>query len=193
MNLGDWESIATIAAAILSLLAAVAGYIEWRKSELRREEVHAWANDGIDALQSLVLTITITLPGWDGQRADKLTELGFRTSILVEQGRLFFKNNTRSKYKMNKEVAYRGIRPIILDQLLIGHRISLAWPASDTEDQRLMREVATECLKRFVSLAQQEVGRRRTASLYSARDGNRSDLQAILERKRQAELSQPRQ
>lgn len=193
MDLGDWESLATIAATLLTLLGMAAGYIAWRRSELRREDVHAWANESIDALQSLVLTITMTSPQWVEQRDAKLNELCFRTSILVEQGRLFFKNNMGTDYGAHKAEAYRGIRPIILDQLLVGHRISLAWPASEAEEQRLMRVVAIDCLKTFVSLAQQEVGRRRSASSYPARDGSRSDLKAILELVRHAELEKARQ
>ncbi len=99
----------------------------------------------------------------------------FETSILVERGRLFFRN-ARSGHGRHKPHAYRGKRPEILDQLVIAHQIACTWPDADSDRRRMMGVVASDVLRRFVSLVQMEVGRTRTASADTRRRGDGADL-----------------
>ena len=109
----------------------------------------------------------------------KLKELCLTAAILVEQGRLFFKNQRVGDYGQHKEAAYRGLRPCILDPLIVAHQIAMRWPQENPEARVRMRFVAESSLKRFVTLVQKEVGRSRTASIETKRGGDRIDLNEL--------------
>ena len=153
-----WE----IAAPVFTIIAAsVAIYIRWkrwRESQLRLGEVLSWANEVIDELQSLVLVCQLSEAQLE---AGKLRDILFKTSILVERGRLFFKN--KGNHGPNKWTAYRGNRPKILDPIVTAHQIAYCLRDETNEDaKRRMWAVAEDCRREFVTLAQKEVGRART-------------------------------
>ncbi len=81
---------------VVSIAIAVIGvYIswkKWRRDVLRTDDVLAWANEVIAALQTVVLICELDEPRKDGEPpTSKLTEVIFSTSILIERGRMFFK------------------------------------------------------------------------------------------------------
>jgi hypothetical protein len=168
--------------AVLTVVALVGTWIGWRQKELRREEVHAWASEAITALQTLLLICLQELrkapPA--GEKNSRLEDVVFSTSILVERGRLFFRNSQPNAHGNWKEPAYRGFRPCILDHLVTAHQISLAWPRANASDRAKMRQIAEDCLKKFVSLAQKEVGRDRTASADTSRGGEGAQLKRLM-------------
>ncbi|RYG98654.1 MAG: hypothetical protein EON58_06490 [Alphaproteobacteria bacterium] len=171
-NLEPWSALASAIAAAVTLL------IFWRQSresQLRRDEVLAWANEAIASLQTLLL-ICIDDEHSSEQPHPRLEDVFFDTSILVERGRLFFKNAKPADYGTHKEPAYRGYRPCILDPLVMAHQVAAAWPKASLEQRRLMRSIAEECLKKFVSLAQKEVGRSKTVSADTAAGGDGTHL-----------------
>lgn len=171
------ELIATVASTAVALTVAAASWRSWRRAELRRDDVHAWANQAIEALQSVRLICTLgpqPLPAAD-ERA-RITELRFKTSVLVEQGRLFFRNSGREAGDERRERGYRGKRPEILDQLVVAHQIACAWPTAKAEERARMGIVARDIVQRFVTLMQSEVGRTRTASADTRRRGNGASL-----------------
>lgn len=183
-----WETLAAVVSAIIAIIALVASYFSWRRSELRRDDVLAWANEAIATLQSLVLICSLRTPLLNESFVStKVLDLIFDTSILVERGRLFFKNEVIDEYGAEKPPAYRGYRPKILDHLVIAHRIACEWNSADDHKRLRLRAVADDCLKNFVSLAQQEVGRGRTASVTTAKGGDGSNLEFLL-----SEVSQER-
>jgi hypothetical protein len=167
--------------AIVAAIALFAGWLRWRRIELRREDALAWANDVIETMQSLVLICSFDRALLDEEtEKSKLLEIAFRTSVLVEQGRLLFKNIPGGKRGRHKAPAYRGTRPLILDQLIVAHEIAQAWPSSGEDDRKRLHLIAEDCKQRFVSLAQQEVGRDRTASTYTKASGDGRPLDDIL-------------
>lgn len=169
---GNLETLAAIASVLLTALALFAGWRSSRKSELRREDVANWADEAIAALQTLLLTCIHGDPPIPAAEAErKRVELIFQTSILVERGRLFFRNAGPYSEGREKYRAYRGKRPEILDQLVAAHQIACRWPNANDEERVRMRLVVEDCLKRFVSLVQLEVGRSRTASAGTRRRG----------------------
>ena len=167
---------------LLSVLVAAAGlYFSWRNKhdyELRQGDVLAWANEVIAELQTLALVCQLTEQhiGHDTAK-QKITDVIFNTSILVERGRLFFRNTSDGAHGKEKPHAYRGRRPVILDQLVLAHQIACAWPGADADTRRAMAVVAEDVLQRFVSLVQMEVGRMRTASADTRRRGDGTDLE----------------
>lgn len=179
--LDNLDAIAAIVSAVLTAVALYASWRSWRRSELRRDDVLEWANRAIAALQNVRLisgTIRAHLDPEDARQ--RMIELAVETSILVEQGRLFFRN-TRSRYGKWKPSAYRGSRPVILDQLVLGHQIACAWPAASADDRDRIAVVADDVLRIFVSLIQKEVGRERTASADTRRGGKSADLPWLMQ------------
>jgi hypothetical protein len=173
------------AAAIVSALVATAGlfvgWLKWRESTLRREDVLAWANETIRELQSLLLICALKPPQLEVATAKaRLTEVIFNTSVLVERGRLFFKNRIVNDYGLEKELAFRGYRPEILDPIVIAHQIACGWAEANEDAQLRMRVVAEDCVKKFVSLVQKEVGRDRTAAADTSQAGKGLSLGHLL-------------
>ncbi|MBS9478989.1 hypothetical protein [Ancylobacter radicis] len=105
-----------------------------------------------------------------------MSDLIFATSIEIEKGRLFFKNHTIDDFGKEKKEAYRGYRPLILDQLVVAHQIACEFPEANDDERLRMELVAEDCLKTFVSMAQKEVGRDRTASADTRQGGDGAQL-----------------
>lgn len=178
--------MASILGAVVSALVGLAGlFIGWRRareSALRREDVLVWSNEVIRSLQSLLLICTLKSPPLDEAVVQtKLTEVIFDTSILVERGRLFFRNEVKSDHGAEKQPANRGSRPEILDQIVVAYQIACAWGAADPEARARMHLIAEDVLKRFVSLAQMEVGRSRTASVDTSKGGKGAHLKHLMQ------------
>jgi hypothetical protein len=174
-----------VAAPILSALVATAGliWILWRarREQLRHDDVLKWANEGIEALQSLVLVSALKDTQLDESAAQaKITEIIFRTSILVERGRLLFKNCVTDDYGNKKEPAYRGYRPRVLDPIVLAHQIACKWAEANQEMRVRLREIAAAQAKKFVSLMQKEVGRSRTASAETSKGGDGWELDQLI-------------
>lgn len=151
-----------------------------RQDELRREDVLVWVNQTIEALQSQFLICLAELEGTEVGGKDRMTEIYFSTSILIEQGRMFFRNAKPGEYGQRKPPAYRGFRPCILDHLVVAHQIAIRWPNADGGERLLMRQISEDCVKAFVSLAQKEVGRDRTASADTSAGGNGANLDYLM-------------
>jgi hypothetical protein len=182
--------------SLLSVLAAVGAVIgiwmnlsKWRQSELKRREselrlrdVLLWSNEVISRMVSLRLCIA---KGPDKFKT-RIRTIVFDTSILIERGRLFFKND--GAVEDHDYSAYQGHRPKILDQILIAHyladKVASGWSDADEEKRRKMALLAGHCLRRFVSLAQKEVGRSVVASADAASGGDSIDLDAELSKVR---------
>jgi hypothetical protein len=173
------------AISLFSPLIAATGlaftFFQWRKSQLRRDAVLSWSNEVIESLETLLLITTPDKTLLDLNTArSKLLESIFSTAILVEQGRLFFKNEVVDSHGSHKFPAYRGYRPTILDPIVVAHQIACALVNADDEDKLRMRLLAEDCLKNFVSLAQKEIGRDRTAAVDTKRRGDGLHLHHLL-------------
>ncbi len=177
------DNIATVAGIVSAAFAAIALLASWqsvRRAELRRDDVLGWANEAIAALQTVRLLTGGSVPADEAGIRAKLAALMFDTSILVERGRLFFRNTAQRRHGQDKPHAYRGKRPEILDQLVLAHQIACAWPSAEATERQRMGVVAEDVLRRFVSLVQMEVGRVRTVSADTRRRGDGADLKARL-------------
>ena len=160
VSIEAWAAVVSVAVAALTLAGTWWG---WRTRELRHDEVLAWSQEAIAALQTLCLLCRRDLNRADVE-ADSYEAIWFSTSILIERGRLFFRNAQAKGYSRHKATAYQGYRTESLDQLLIAHLIAGGFPDALDEDRTKMSRLAEKCRARFVSLAQKEVGRARTRS-----------------------------
>src|SRR6185312_14232953 len=125
----------------------------WRERRLRQDDVLQWANEVIRAQQTLYLTLFL---GDSTFRAEERRST--LAKVLVEQGRLFFKNTPHPTHGADRHPAYRGYRPMILDPIVVSHQIACQWDGADDAEKDLMLLVAQDCVRSFVSMAQREVG-----------------------------------
>lgn len=176
--------LATVVPTILAAIGLLYTHWQWRdaerkkkEEELRKTEVMNWSLDTIETLQKI--SIITKNQDIELNSENKLKELSISTSVLIEKGRLFFKN-TDDKYGESKEEAYQGFRPEILDQILIAHIAAMNWVNLSTQEKEIMAAKVQKCVRRFVTLAQKEVGRERTANASTARGGDSISLEGIL-------------
>lgn len=181
----NWDSFNGWLGNLLTLLALLGGWLGvWianRRVELRREEVLAWANDAIACMQTIsLLAHPSRLPISREIRLEKFGDLAIEASVLIEKGRLFFKNQVVDDFGGEKEPAYRGYRPLILDELLVAHELACSWHLLTPDDQERASRIAETCERRFLSLVQNEVGRERTASNYTKEGGDGAHFHSLL-------------
>src|ERR1043165_4522449 len=86
-------AIAGFISAFVATCGAVLVWLQWRERQLRQDDVLRWANEVIRAQQTLYLTLFLGDGTFDRQAARAtLARVAVETSVLVEQGRLFFRN-----------------------------------------------------------------------------------------------------
>lgn len=153
-----------------------------RETQIRRGEVLLWVDEAIAALQTLTLVSDEILRGLKSpaRDPDEMRLLSRKLSILAERGRVFFKN-VDTPFGQEKDPAYRGLRPEILDQLVIAFSIARNWDAAPEMTRRKLRFLALRCTRQFISLAQLEVGRSQVASADASRAGRGRQLAVRLE------------
>lgn len=188
--------IEAVAAAVSAVAAVIALYAAWaagRKSELRREDVLQWSISVIEALEELyILCIRGTEIVSREEFSKRMSNVIFATGSMTETGRLFFKNAVTDDFGKEKYPPYRGYRPKILDPIVVAHQIACQWSTSDEPTRRKMTIVAEDCLKKFVALAQMEVGRSRTASADTGKGGDGYHLKYLLTRVSEGKLNTPK-
>lgn len=169
-----------IVSIIGALVAALAFGLAWRKyreDSLRRGEVLTWANEVIAALEGLVIAcIAGSHKSFEAEAGKRLAGIAFDSAILIERGRLFFRNQPHPTVGKDKKPAYRGLRPRVLDPLIAAHQISMRVPHSSGDDLIRLQCLAEDHLKDFVSLIQVEIGRERTASVVTGLGGTGFNL-----------------
>jgi hypothetical protein len=158
------QPVASGVGAVVGVFGLFFIWLNWRISELRRSDVLAWSNDVTTALEELLLIAIWDISYGKPTPEERLDDLALRTAVLTERGRFFFRNVQIFKPGADKEPAYRGCRPRILDPIVVAHKIALHWCMADTKTRVRMRLLAEECVKKFVSLAQKEVGRSRSVA-----------------------------
>ena len=174
--------------AIGSAIPFVGLYFTYRKQkehELRRSEVHKWADEVIYVMRKLVTVCELQERHFGDEEVSKaLNEVTYAATALVDRGRLFFRNDVVNSWGEDHPQAYRGYRTTILDPVLISFKIACNFKSADPIERVQMSLVANDCVREFVSLAQKEVGRRRTASDETGRAGKAPSLRDLMEKKR---------
>lgn len=122
------DVVIAIGSALVALVSAFASRAETRRqrrlqTERLRQSIDAasleWGNHAIDALgRAAMFARTRHLQANDGTFAGGKTSLMINLSALVERGRMFFPNLDGDNKGMDKDGAYRGHRPPILDAIM---------------------------------------------------------------------------
>lgn len=184
------NQLAVIISVLVGLSTLLGAWLKMKQSEAQRAEselrvkdVFTWSNDVICALTSLRMCVLKTL--YKEQAADaqsirkELEEIALETSILIERGRLFFRNPGA-----DHEQGKVGTRPRILDWIVLANRIAVriasAPGAAGREEHTRLFMLADRCVKEFVHYAQQEVGRQRAVSADAAGMGDAMEVDVWL-------------
>jgi hypothetical protein len=172
--------ISGIVSATAAVLALVGSLYAWRTRELRREEVLHWAMECIEVLQTSLIIFQAIRDKNPNADTTESRKLQIRSSVLCEQGRLFFKNQSPSTYGQHKRPAFQGLRPIILDRLLVNYQLFDKLAKGDNSNIVSMARIAEDNLKHFVSLTQAEVGRERAASADASLGGQSISMDQLI-------------
>jgi hypothetical protein len=174
-------AVAGFISAFVAICTAAMVWMQWQERRLRQDDVLKWASEVIRAQQSLYVTLYLGDSLFDRPTARQtLAKIAVDTSVLVEQGRLFFKNSPHPTYGADRQPAYRGYRPMLLDPIVVSHQIACQWDGASEEERDRMLLVAEDSVRMFVSMAQREVGRSRTAHEGSSLRGEGEKLESLL-------------
>ena len=174
-------AIAGFISAFVASCGALLVWLQWRERRLRQDDVLKWANEVIRAQQTLYLTLFLGDSTFTAdERRSTLAKIAVDTSVLVEQGRLFFRNTPDPTHGADRHPAYRGRRPMLLDPIVVSHQIACQWDGATDDEKDGMLVVAEDCVRSFVSMVQREVGRSRTAHEASAMKGEGETLESLL-------------
>lgn len=174
MNWGVNEWVAVVSAVIALISFGLNWLVVRRQTELQYEtlraemdaEVISWANEAIDQVShaaSLARGRGVTYG------PDELRRLTFETcqplSSMADRGRLFFPNESPETHGRDKEAAFQGYRPPILDAVVFAStrigRMECAAPEPDND----AAEFLTKCRRLLVSEAQNAIDPRRRGQM----------------------------
>ena len=123
--------IVTVVSAIAAVIGAVSSRAETRKQrQLRTEQLRQsidaasldWGNAAIDTMaRAAMLARTRHLHGNEGSFQSARAATLVNLTTLIDRGRMFFPNLDEHSKGVEKEGAYRGSRPPILDALVWVH------------------------------------------------------------------------
>lgn len=127
----NWSLVVTVASAVFAIIGAIASHLETRRQEKIRVEtlrMHVdgasldWGAAAIDALGRMAMFARTRRQQTNDQsfQTNKVN-LMMQLSSLIERGRMFFPNIDPEKKGAQKEGAYRGSRPPILDALVFAY------------------------------------------------------------------------
>ncbi|OQW63119.1 MAG: hypothetical protein A4S17_07300 [Proteobacteria bacterium HN_bin10] len=174
MNWGVNEWVAVLSA----LLAVVSLALNWlvvrRQTELQYEtlraemdaEVIAWAHEAIDHISraaALARGRGVTYA------AEELRRLAFEScqglSSIADRGRLFFPNESPETHGRDKEAAFQGYRPPILDAVVFASTRIGRLETDIAEPDKDAADFLTKCRRLLVSEAQNAIDPRRRGQM----------------------------
>jgi len=129
-------------------------------------EMMAWANQAIDAVSEGAALARGRGVGYaEADLRVKLIEASSRLSSLADRGRLFFPNQEHAEHGQDKETAFRGYRPVILDAVIFAHyQIDEIDPDGALPDTAAC-EYLIKCRRLLVSEVQDAVDPRRRGAM----------------------------
>lgn len=108
--------------------------------------------------------------------APRLNEIAIRLSSVADRGRLFFPNYGETVHGLEKERAYQGFRPPILDAVVFAHMQVDRIDARGAEPDHQAADFLVRCRRLFVSEAQGAIDpRRRLRILAELSEGEKQE------------------
>lgn len=181
-GVNEWVAVGSAALALASLVLnwlVVRRQTELQYETLRAEmdsEVIAWAHEAID----LVAEASTLARGRGAMYpTDEFRRLAHETSqklsAVADRGRLFFPNEEHDRHGQEKEAAFQGFRPPILDSIVFSC-IRLDRMAAEGGPDTEAADFFTKCRRLLVSETQNAIDpRRRKQMLDRLATGRRDD------------------
>lgn len=166
------ETVIAVMSALVALASALIARGETRRQrrlqeeELRRRVDQAsldWGQDAIDTLgEAAALAISPMIS--DLERRQKRLDIARRLSALADRGRFFFPNIDPDHHGTDKQAAFRGKRPPILDALIYAHHEAMQIGEEGIRGEDSAGFI-TECRRLLVSELQEHLDPRRLEEL----------------------------
>ena len=152
--------LTAFAATISAFLALFAIYFSWRANtrsihfEWLRETLE-WSHECVDNLAELAVLCVA-----EGLSADYVAtrkyELMAKLSSLIDRGRIFFVNEKNTSHGSEKEPAYQGFAPMIIEILKASYSYAEMIDHSDTDKCADLHDKLVKARRMFVSILQEQ-------------------------------------
>ncbi len=174
MNWGVNEWVAVISAIVAVISFGLNWLVVRRQTELQYEtlraemdaEVIAWAHEAIDQVSQ---AIALARGRGVAYSAEEMRRLSFETcqrlSSIADRGRLFFPNESPETHGRDKEAAFQGYRPPILDAVVFASSRIGRFDVSGAEPDKAAAEFLAKCRRLLVSEAQNAIDPRRRSQM----------------------------
>src|SRR5262249_42453385 len=160
-----------IGSAALALVSVVLNWmVVSRQTQVQAEQLRAaadaevmnWANAAIDCLSEGVALARGRGSAYSAEQLrPRLLEVSNRLSSLADRGRLFFPNHEHATHGSDKESAFKGFRPVILDTVIFAHfQLDRIDPEASGPDN-VACDYLVKCRRLLVSEVQDAVDPRR--------------------------------
>jgi hypothetical protein len=181
-GVNEWVAVISAALALASLV------LNWmvvrRQTELQYEtlrvemdaEVLAWTQEAIDAVSDGVNLARCRGSAYQGQEFRRLAgEASHKLSSLADRGRLFFPNEAPDAHGADKESAFQGYRPPILDAVVFASSLLDRLDPDALEPDKDAAAILTKCRRLLVSEAQNAIDPRRKVQMLKRLSVGRQD------------------
>jgi hypothetical protein len=171
-GVNEWVAVGSATLALASLV------LNWivvrRQTELQYEtlkaemdaEVIAWSHEAIDLVTQ---GITLARGRSVAYGADEVRRLALETSqklsSVADRGRLFFPNEAPDRHGQEREVAFQGFRPPIIDAVVFASTRVARMECTAAEPDGDAAEFLTKCRRLLVSEAQNAIDPRRRGQM----------------------------
>lgn len=172
LDIEEWVAIGSAALAVASLVLnwlVVRKQTQLQYETLKAEmdaEVIAWAHEAIDQVSqsmSLALGRGGTYPPQEFERIAH--ETSQKLSSIADRGRLFFPNEAPQAHGQDRESAFQGFRPPVLDAVVFAcHRLARI-DANGTGPDKDAAEYLAKCRRLLVSEVQNAIDPRRRVQM----------------------------
>jgi hypothetical protein len=174
MSLGVSDWVAVVSAVIAIVSFGLNWLVVRRQTELQYEtlraemdaEVIAWAHEAIDKVSHAA---TLARGRGVAYGPDELRRLAFEAcqniSSIADRGRLFFPNESPETHGRDKEAAFQGYRPPILDAVVFASTRIGRMECAAAEPDNDAAEFLTKCRRLLVSEAQNAIDPRRRSQM----------------------------
>jgi hypothetical protein len=140
-------------------------------------EIMSWANQAIEQFSNAAqLARGRGLAYSPSELRSAVLEVGTRISALADRGRLFFPNEEPHVHGAERELAFKGFRPVVLDCLVFSFYELELLEIEQAEPDIEACEFFTKCRRLFVSEIQNSVDPRRRGRMLKELGAGRDSL-----------------
>lgn len=171
-GVNEWVAVGSAALALASLVLnwlVVRRQTELQYETLRAEmdaEVIAWSHEAIELVSQSIALAKGRGSAYQGDELRRLThETSQKLSSVADRGRLFFPNESPQTHGQDKETAFQGYRPPILDAVVFACNRIGRMPTDGASADEAAADFLTKCRRLLVSEAQNAIDPRRRVQM----------------------------